>query len=92
MLSGKKADPVENSLQGKRKTQDKAGDAVGVLQKTLSTDSSFTGNGDISNLSKTDQNAANHETDFDPPIYNVWKQQSKTAGASHFGNSATCGA
>lgn len=25
--------------------------------------------------------------DFDPPLYNVWKQQEKTAGASHFGNS-----
>ncbi len=25
--------------------------------------------------------------DFDPPIYNVWKQQTKTAGVSHFGNS-----
>ena len=25
--------------------------------------------------------------DFDPPIYNVWKQQSKTAGVNHFGNS-----
>ncbi len=25
--------------------------------------------------------------DFDPPIYNVWKQQTKTAGVNHFGNS-----
>jgi len=25
--------------------------------------------------------------DLDPPLYNVWKQQEKTAGASHFGNS-----
>jgi hypothetical protein len=24
---------------------------------------------------------------FDPPIYNVWKQQDRTAGVSHFGNS-----
>jgi ParB-like chromosome segregation protein Spo0J len=31
--------------------------------------------------------AASHLTDFDPPIYNVWKQQSKTEGAKHFGNS-----
>jgi hypothetical protein len=31
--------------------------------------------------------AASHLTDFDPPIYNVWKQQEKTAGAGHFGNS-----
>ena len=26
-------------------------------------------------------------SDFDPPIYNVWKQQTKTAGVNHFGNS-----
>lgn len=31
--------------------------------------------------------AAEHATDFDLPIYNVWKQQTKTAGSGHFGNS-----
>ena len=31
--------------------------------------------------------AANHETDFDVPIYNVWKQQAKSSDVSHFGNS-----
>ena len=31
---------------------------------------------------------ANHMDEyFKPPIYNVWKQQSKTAGVNHFGNS-----
>jgi hypothetical protein len=35
--------------------------------------------------SKSDQAAADHATDFDPPIYNVWKQQEKTAGSNHFG-------
>jgi hypothetical protein len=25
--------------------------------------------------------------DFEIPIYNVWKQQTKTAGVNHFGNS-----
>jgi len=25
--------------------------------------------------------------DFDPPIYNIWKQQEKTSGSGHFGNS-----
>ena len=29
---------------------------------------------------------ASHAVDFDPPIYNVWKQQGKTAGSNHFGN------
>lgn len=33
--------------------------------------------------------AAEHATDFDPPIYNVWKQQTKSEGSSHFGNSET---
>lgn len=30
---------------------------------------------------------ANHLTDFDPPIYNIWKQQEKSNGVNHFGNS-----
>lgn len=38
-------------------------------------------------LQKSDKSAAEHATDFEPPIYNVWKQQTKTEGASHFGNS-----
>ena len=28
-----------------------------------------------------------HQVDFDPPLYNVWKQQEKTNGAAHYGNS-----
>jgi hypothetical protein len=39
------------------------------------------------NLNKSDIAAAEHATDFDPPIYNVWKQQTKSKGADHFGNS-----
>ncbi len=31
--------------------------------------------------------SANHESDFDPPIYNIWKQQTKTTGSDHPGNS-----
>jgi hypothetical protein len=42
---------------------------------------------DMPNLNKPDRAAADHATDFDPPIYNAWKQQEKTAGSSHFGNS-----
>ena len=42
---------------------------------------------DLAKLPKTDQSAADHATDFNPPLYNVWKQQEKTAGSSHFGNS-----
>jgi hypothetical protein len=44
----------------------------------------FTQDGNIAKLHKTD---GMHLTDFDPPIYNIWKQQSKTAGVNHFGNS-----
>lgn len=42
---------------------------------------------DLPNLNKPDQSSAEHATDFTPPIYNIWKQQEKTAGSSHFGNS-----
>lgn len=41
----------------------------------------------LPNLNKVDQSAAEHATDFTPPIYNIWKQQEKTNGSSHFGNS-----
>jgi hypothetical protein len=41
----------------------------------------------LPNLNKVDQSAAEHATDFTPPIYNIWKQQEKTKGSSHFGNS-----
>jgi ParB-like chromosome segregation protein Spo0J len=39
---------------------------------------------DVPSARKAD---ADHATDFEPPIYNIWKQQTKTAGGSHFGNS-----
>jgi hypothetical protein len=29
----------------------------------------------LAELPKSDKAAADHATDFDPPIYNVWKQQ-----------------
>lgn len=38
-------------------------------------------------LSKAELAAADHATDFQAPIYNVWKQQTKTGGSSHYGNS-----
>ena len=42
---------------------------------------------DLPNLNKSDLAAASHATDFDVPLYNVWKQQEKTGGSKHFGNS-----
>src|SRR3954469_11773511 len=41
----------------------------------------------MADLPASDKSNAEHATDFTPPLYNVWKQQTKTEGASHFGNS-----
>lgn len=41
----------------------------------------------MAELPKNLQSQADHATDFDPPIYNIWKQQTKSEGSSHFGNS-----
>ncbi len=35
----------------------------------------------MAELPKSDQAVATHATDFEPPIYNIWKQQKKTAGS-----------
>lgn len=37
--------------------------------------------------SKSDVASAMHESDFDPPTYNIWKQQEKSNAVGHFGNS-----
>jgi ParB-like chromosome segregation protein Spo0J len=44
-------------------------------------------NGESADLNKTQLAAAEHAADFDPPLYNIWKQQEKTNGSGHFGNS-----
>jgi hypothetical protein len=41
----------------------------------------------LAKLPETSKPAASHLTDFDPPLYNVWKQQEKSAGLAHTGNS-----
>jgi hypothetical protein len=33
------------------------------------------------------ENNLTNSPDFKPPLYNVWKQQTKTNAVSHFGNS-----
>ena len=38
----------------------------------------------IGNLSESDKAVASHAVDFDPPLYNVWKQREKTKGLEHF--------
>lgn len=42
---------------------------------------------DLPKMDKSAQAGAAHATDFEPPLYNIWKQQTKTAGSGHFGNS-----
>ena len=39
----------------------------------------------IGNLAENHKSLANHATDFEPMFYNIWKQQTKTEGSSHFG-------
>ena len=41
----------------------------------------------MADLPKSDKLSSEHLTDFEPPIYNVWKQQKKSKGTNHFGNS-----
>ena len=41
----------------------------------------------IGRLAENEKAAASHATDFVVPLYNVWKQQEKTSGSGHFGNS-----
>jgi predicted DNA-binding transcriptional regulator AlpA len=43
---------------------------------------------DVEKLGKPEVAYARHAVDFDPPLYNVWKQQEKSSGSEHFGNSA----
>ena len=67
-------------------TQDEIAAEVGLSQPQLA---EVTKNIGIGNLAKTDISRAEHATDFDVPIYNIWKQQTKSEGSSHFGNSET---
>jgi len=65
-------------------TQQEIANAVGLGQAEVA---KSIPNGELAELNKTDQLCAEHATDFTPPIYNIWKQQEKTNGSSHFGNS-----
>ncbi len=57
-------------------------EAVGVTQQAVALLLE-----EAATLPKLVQPAANHLTDFEPPLYNVWKQQTETPGLGHFGNS-----
>lgn len=62
-------------------TQEEIAEAVGIDQSTAKrwTDDFL--------QSPDDGSCINPPAGFDPPIYNVWKQQVKTNAVSHFGNS-----
>ena len=47
----------------------------------------FAENGKPANIGKSELAAADPATGFTTPIYNIWKQQEKTVGSGHFGNS-----
>lgn len=69
-------------------TQDEIAEAVGVDQKYVDrTLHGFSQFGESAVLTKNDRAAAEHAVDFTAPVYNIWKQQEKTAGSDHFGNS-----
>ena len=65
-------------------TQDQIAEAVGCSRQNV--DRVLPEMASLPKLAKSDAAAADHATDFEPPIYNVWRQQDKTAGAKHFGN------
>ena len=61
-------------------TQEEIAAAVDMTQRAISE-----WEDDFRKMSEAD-NFLN-SPDFEVPIYNVWKQQTKTAGVNHFGNS-----
>jgi DNA methylase/ParB-like nuclease domain len=65
-------------------TQQEIADSTGWSQPTVA---SFIEKLNLQFLDKSLMAYAEHATEFDPPIYNVWKQQEKSAGSGHFGNS-----
>jgi hypothetical protein len=63
-------------------TQQEIAEAEDMPRETVRNE---TGNfGQICNLAKSAKAAAEHAVDFDPPIYNIWKQQEKTSGSKPF--------
>ena len=65
-------------------SQQAIADDVGVDQSEVKR--SLSQNGNVSDLTKPDKNAALHENGLVRPIYNIWRQQSKSNEVGHFGN------
>jgi DNA-binding XRE family transcriptional regulator len=55
-------------------TQEEIAEACDITKETVSQICQ-----NLADLPKSDKAAADHAIDFDPPIYNVWKQQKQTA-------------
>ena len=66
-------------------TQEEIAEACDCPRKTVDDQIATFGETVLGNQSA--KSHAEHATDFDPPIYNIWKQQTKSEGSSHFGNS-----
>lgn len=54
-------------------TQQEIAELVGVPKQTIS--DKISGLTDFGKVAKSGQIAAEHLTDFDPPLYDIWKQQ-----------------
>jgi hypothetical protein len=65
-------------------TQEEIAAAAGCTRDEARGALKFGENGQLSEFPKGQQAAASHATDFEIPLYNVWKQQPKTAGSGHF--------
>jgi transposase len=63
-------------------TQEEIAERVGISQKAV--DLVLEETAEVPKLLKP---SADHLTDFEVPIYNIWKQQGKTPGSTHAGNS-----
>lgn len=68
-------------------TQEEMANEVGVPRETVRNQVDGFGQTVLENQKA--KTLADHTVDFDPPLYNVWKQQEKTLGSGHFGNSET---
>jgi hypothetical protein len=67
-------------------TQDEIGESEGLTHQAINLILQEFPN--LEKLAKSAQTLALYsDPDWKPPIYNVWKQQEKTAGSKHFGNS-----
>lgn len=62
-------------------------DEIAAIEGVSATYSKDTISSQTEKLPSATKAAAEHATDFEPPIYNIWKQQKKTPGGDHFGNS-----